>query len=48
VRLVAAAIEKHTLGNVEKLALGIISELRRAGFEIIPAPPKITGDTLAR
>ena len=48
VRIVAAAIEKHARGNVEKLALGIITELRQAGFEIVPAPQKITGDTRAR
>jgi hypothetical protein len=35
VRLVSAAIEKHAHGNVEKLALSIITELRRAGFEIV-------------
>ena len=35
VRIVAAAIEKHARGNVEKLALGIITELRQAGFEIV-------------
>ena len=34
-RLVSAAIEKHAHRNVEKLALGIITELRRAGFEIV-------------
>ena len=34
-RLVSAALEKHAHGNVEKLALGIITELRRAGFEIV-------------
>ena len=35
VRVVAAAIEKHARGDVTKLALGIITELRRAGFEIV-------------
>ena len=35
VRIVAAAIEKHARGDVEKLALGVITELRRAGFEIV-------------
>ena len=36
VRVVAAAIEKHARGDVAKLALGIITELRQAGFEIVP------------
>jgi hypothetical protein len=36
VRVVAAAIEKHARGDVAKLALGIITELREAGFEIVP------------
>ena len=35
VRVVAAAIEKHARGDVAKLALGIITELREAGFEIV-------------
>ena len=34
VRVVASAIEKHARGDVAKLALGIITELRQAGFEI--------------
>jgi len=35
VRVVASAIEKHASGDVAKLALGIITELRQAGFEIV-------------
>jgi hypothetical protein len=35
VRIVAAAIEKHARGDVAKLARGIITELRQAGFEIV-------------
>jgi hypothetical protein len=35
VRIVAAAIERHARGDVQKLALGIITELRRAGLEIV-------------
>ena len=36
VRIVAAAIEKHARGHVEKPALGGITELRQAVFEIDP------------
>jgi len=43
VRLVSAAIEKHAHGNVEKLALGIITELRRAGFEIVRRSERASG-----
>jgi hypothetical protein len=35
VRIIAAAIEKHARGDVKKLALGIITELRQEGFEIV-------------
>ena len=35
VRVVAAAIEKHAPGDVAKLAIGIITDLRQAGFEIV-------------
>jgi hypothetical protein len=35
VRIVAAAIERHARGDVQKLALSIITELRRAGLEIV-------------
>ena len=35
VRVVAAAIEKHARGDVAKLAIGIITDLRKAGFEIV-------------
>ena len=34
-RIVAASIERHARGDVEKLALGIINDLRQAGFDIV-------------
>lgn len=33
--MIVAAIEKHARGDVAELALGIITELRQAGFEIV-------------
>jgi hypothetical protein len=44
VRIVAAAIEKHARGDVAKLALGIITELRQAGFEIVARSERIGRD----
>ena len=43
VRVVAAAIERHARGNVEKLALGVITELRQAGFEIVRRSERAPG-----
>ena len=43
VRIVAAALEKHARGDVEKLALGIITELRQAGFEIVHRSERASG-----
>jgi len=43
VRIVAAAIEKHARGDVAKLALGIIMELRQAGFEIVRRSEEASG-----
>jgi hypothetical protein len=35
VAVIVAAIEKHARGDVAKLAIGIITDLRQAGFEIV-------------
>lgn len=35
-RIIVAAIEKHARGGVEALARGIIAELHKAGYEILP------------
>lgn len=43
VRVVAAAIERHARGDVEKLVPRIITERRQAGFEIVRRSERASG-----